>query len=191
MLSERQQQIIEESIKLIDRNGIQGFTIKNLSKAIGISEPGIYRHFESKFVILSTILDLFSKSIAENLDVLRKKQEKPAEKLRLFSGKIFEILTANPALVTVIFSEEIFQNEKELSEKVNDIQTSSEKIVAEFLKEYQSTKKMSGKFNIDSYILMYFGSIRLLAKKWKKSGYSFSLKEKGEELTISLINIIK
>ncbi|MCD4664213.1 MAG: TetR/AcrR family transcriptional regulator, partial [Bacteroidales bacterium] len=45
MLSDRQQQIIEESIKIIDEKGIQGLTIKNLSKAIGISEPGIYRHF--------------------------------------------------------------------------------------------------------------------------------------------------
>ena len=58
MLSERQLQIIEESIKLIDNKGIQGFTIKNLSKEIGISEPGIYRHFESKFVFFIKMLNL-------------------------------------------------------------------------------------------------------------------------------------
>ena len=46
MLSERQEQIIEESIKLIDNKGIQGFTIKNLSKEIGISEPGIYKDLD-------------------------------------------------------------------------------------------------------------------------------------------------
>ena len=59
MLTERQQQIIEESIKIIDDKGIQGLTIKNLSKAIGISEPGIYRHFESKTEILLSILNNF------------------------------------------------------------------------------------------------------------------------------------
>ena len=61
MLSERQEQIIKASIDLIDNNGIQGFTIKNLSKAIGISEPAIYRHFESKFEILATILEIFKR----------------------------------------------------------------------------------------------------------------------------------
>ena len=48
MKTERQQQIIEESINVIHSEGIQGFTIKNLSKAIGLSEAAIYRHFKSK-----------------------------------------------------------------------------------------------------------------------------------------------
>ncbi|MBL6964026.1 MAG: helix-turn-helix transcriptional regulator, partial [Candidatus Marinimicrobia bacterium] len=46
--TERQDQIIQESIQLIAEKGIQGLTIKNISKAIGITEPAIYRHFDSK-----------------------------------------------------------------------------------------------------------------------------------------------
>jgi len=37
-------------------------TIKNLAKKIGITEPAIYRHFDSKIHILITILDLFKKN---------------------------------------------------------------------------------------------------------------------------------
>ncbi|MCK5088225.1 MAG: helix-turn-helix transcriptional regulator, partial [Melioribacteraceae bacterium] len=47
-MTKRQAEIIDESIKLIADKGIQGLTIKNLSKAIGVSEPAIYRHFENK-----------------------------------------------------------------------------------------------------------------------------------------------
>ena len=54
MLTERQQEILDKSIEIISRKGIQGLTIKNLSKEIGISEPAIYRHFESKTDILLT-----------------------------------------------------------------------------------------------------------------------------------------
>lgn len=39
MLTKRQAEIIEKSILIIDEKGIQGLTIKSLSKAIGISEP--------------------------------------------------------------------------------------------------------------------------------------------------------
>ena len=59
MHTERQNQIIEESIKLIHNQGIQGMTIKNISNAIGLTEAAIYRHFKSKDEILSTILDDF------------------------------------------------------------------------------------------------------------------------------------
>ena len=59
MLTVRQQEIVEKSIRLISEKGIQGFTIKNLAKSVGISEPAIYRHFESKIEILITILNQF------------------------------------------------------------------------------------------------------------------------------------
>jgi len=52
MLTDRQIEIINKSIDIIATKGIQGLTIKNLSKEIGISEPAIYRHFESKTDIL-------------------------------------------------------------------------------------------------------------------------------------------
>ena len=191
MLSDRQQQIIDESIKLIDSKGIQGFTIKNLSKEVGISEPGIYRHFENKFAILSAILDSFKRNIFENQIVSLNKSKDPLEKLKLFANKIFEIFIQNPALITVIFSEEIYQNEKELSYKVNEIQVFNENLIASFLVELRQDKKLPGHVNIDSFILMFFGSIRLLAKKWKTSDYSFDLKAKGNELLSSLLDIIK
>lgn len=191
MLSDRQQQIIDESIKLIDSKGIQGFTIKNLSKEVGISEPGIYRHFENKFTILTAILDSFKNNLPENQKKLLSNSDNPVEKLRLFSSQIFEIFIHNPALITVIFSEEIYQNEKALSYRINEIQTFNENLVASFLIELRQGKKLADHVNIDSFILMFFGSIRLLAKKWKISNYSFDLKAKGNDLLNSLLNTLK
>ena len=56
MMTKRQEEITKEAIKLISEKGIQGLTIKNLSKRIGISEPAIYRHFEGKTDILLNLL---------------------------------------------------------------------------------------------------------------------------------------
>lgn len=191
MLSDRQQQIIDESIKLIDSRGIQGFTIKNLSKEVGISEPGIYRHFENKFAILSAILDSFKLNVFEHQAASLNKSNDPLDKLRVFADNIFDIFTQNPALITVIFSEEIYKNEKQLSYRINEIQVFNENLIASLLIELRQNKRLPGHVNIDSFILMFFGSIRLLAKKWKISDYSFNLKAKGHELVTSLLNTIK
>ncbi len=190
MLTDRQQQIIDESIKLIDGRGIQGFTIKNLSKKVGISEPGIYRHFDSKFAILSSILDSFKENIFESPNELKYESATPMEKLRLFSDRIFDLFTANPSLITVIFSEEIYQNERRLSDRIIEIQSHNETLIKSFLIELRQKNMLPEHVNIDSFILMYFGSIRLLAKKWKISGYTFNLKEKGDQLVTALIQSI-
>ncbi|MEZ5149103.1 MAG: helix-turn-helix domain-containing protein [Bacteroidales bacterium] len=59
MYSERQQQIIDEAINLIDEKGIQGLTIKNLSKKYRYIRTCLYRHFKSKTDILLSILNDF------------------------------------------------------------------------------------------------------------------------------------
>ena len=58
-LTERQGEILDASINIISKKGIQNLTIKNISNEIGFSEPAIYRHFESKIEILLTILSMF------------------------------------------------------------------------------------------------------------------------------------
>lgn len=191
MLSERQQQILDESVKLIDNKGIQGFTIKNLSKEIGISEPAIYRHFESKIEILTTILDIFKSNMIQNQKFFTDISIDPLERLRRFFNRVFEMFTKNPALISVIFSEEIFQNETILKEKVNNIQNLNEMLVNSILKEMQAKKEMSRFADIEMISLMMFGSIRLLVKKWKYSNHSFDLIEKGNNLFNTLINAIK
>ena len=191
MLTERQQQIVDESIKLIDSKGIQGFTIKNLSKEIGISEPAIYRHFESKFEILSTILDSFKQNLIQNQKIFTDINIDPLERLSIFFNKVFEMFTKKPALISVIFSEEIFQNEQILKEKVSNIQDLNEMMVSSILKEMQVKKDMSRFVDIEIITLMLFGSIRLLVKKWKYSNHSFDLIEKGNNLFNTLINAIK
>ncbi len=118
MLSERQEQIINESIKLIAEKGIQGFTIKNLSKAIGISEPAIYRHFKSKTHILLTILDDFTK-MADMLSKLVDNDKFSAfQKTSFIFNKMVDMFAETPSLVSVIFSEEIFKNEEILKNKI-------------------------------------------------------------------------
>jgi AcrR family transcriptional regulator len=111
MLSERQEEILEKSIQLIAEKGIQGFTTKNLSKAIGISEPAIYRHFKGKTDILLTILDNF-KQMANMLSSMMVENKMPAnEKISFMFNNMVDMFTENPAMVSVIFSEEIFKNE--------------------------------------------------------------------------------
>ena len=72
-----QTEIIDKSISIIGTKGIQGLTIKNLSKEIGISEPGIYRHFESKTASLLALLSTFE-GLADMLSLMMQNSKDTA-----------------------------------------------------------------------------------------------------------------
>jgi len=181
MLSKRQEQILEVSIGLIDRLGIQGFTIKNLSKEIGISEPAIYRHFDSKVDILATILEGFRQRVGRYHEQRLGLQLTAREQLTLFFEMIFLVLADNPALISVIFAEEIFKNEPVLSQKVMEIQQINEREISRMIAEMPLRDELKDR-PIDSLVMLLFGSVRLLARKWKFADCSFDLKAEGAQL---------
>ena len=96
MLTERQKEIIEKSIVIIDEKGIQGLTIKNIAKAIGTSEPAIYRHFDSKLDILCTILNGFKENISQNAYIISQNTTNPFDKMQLFYENVLNRFVKNP-----------------------------------------------------------------------------------------------
>ncbi len=191
MLSERQQQIIEESIKIIDEKGIQGLTIKNLSKAIGISEPGIYRHFESKTEILLSILNNF-KELAEMLSGLMKDFDGTAiEKIEFMFSRMLELFSATPSMVSVIFSEEIFKNEELLKLKITEVLNKHATTIEQIIAKGQEENDVRKDIEIKTLALMIMGSLRLLVKRWDLNNHNFNLNKEGSELIKGLDKILK
>jgi AcrR family transcriptional regulator len=189
MLSERQLQIISESIIIIDNKGIQGLTIKNLSKAIGISEPGIYRHFTSKTEILLTMLDSFKETAIKLAKLLESHEASAPQKLDLLFSKLLEFLTETPAIVSVIFSEEIFKNEEVLKMKIVEILNFQSKTIEKIISDGQHNNELRKDIDNKSLALMAMGSLRLLVKKWDMNSHNFNLTTEGKKLIDNLKKI--
>ncbi|MCD4792084.1 MAG: TetR/AcrR family transcriptional regulator [Bacteroidales bacterium] len=191
MLSERQKQIINESINLIAEKGIQGFTIKNLSKAIGISEPAIYRHFDSKTHILLAILDNFREMANMLSGMMSESKLSAVEKISFMFEKMVEIFNESPALVSVIFSEEIFKNEEVLKNKIVEILNTNETTVENIMLKGQQNNEVRTDINEKSLALMTMGSLRLMVKRWSLENYNFNLKEEGKILIASIKKVLE
>ena len=191
MLSKRQEQIVEESIKIIDEKGIQGLTIKNLSKAIGISEPGIYRHFESKTEIILSILNNF-KEMAEMLSGLMKDFQGTAiEKIEFMFSRMLELFSATPSMVSVIFSEEIFKNEELLKLKITEVLNTHATTIEHIIEKGQAENDVRKDIDLKTLALMIMGSLRLLVKRWDLNNHNFDLNNEGSKLISGLEKILK
>ena len=64
---QRKEQILTAALSLIRDSGLKNLTIKNLSQKVGISEQAIYRHFENKTSILTSLILLFNQTLSDRL----------------------------------------------------------------------------------------------------------------------------
>jgi AcrR family transcriptional regulator len=190
MLSERQQQIIGESILLIDEKGIQGLTIKNLSKAIGISEPGIYRHFDSKTDILLAILDSFKEMAMLMSEMMKTYEGTASEKISFMFSKMIEIFMETPSFVSVIFSEEIFKNEEILKNRILEILNLHAQTIEGIISKGQLEKNVRVDIEAKNLALIAMGSLRLLVKKWDLNNHNFDLSSEGIKLIDTITTVI-
>jgi len=189
-LTERQQQIINASIKLIANHGIQTMTIKNIAREIGVSEPAIYRHFKSKFEIIYTIMDYFDHYSLEVCEAIDRADLCPLERMNIFFKNRYRFFANHPELTKVMFSEEAFQYDRELSEKMMQIMHQHREILLKIIQEGQEKGIFRRDIGFDHLFHLVIGSMRLMVDRWCLSNFSFDIYTEGMKLWESVKKIL-
>jgi AcrR family transcriptional regulator len=182
MYTVRQKEIIGKSIKLIAEKGIQGFTIRNLAHEVKVTESALYRHFKSKGGILCAILKIFEQELNGFIEKLKPMKMSSLEKIEYVFDAHIDRFVKNPALVSVLFAEEIFKNEKELASRMNVILQINHNNFSDIIKEGQAKGEIRDELSHDQLAMVALATIRLTVKKWELSKYSFNLLEEGEKI---------
>jgi AcrR family transcriptional regulator len=120
-------EILEASWALADRDGLGGFSLRDVAKAMGMQPPSLYSYVSSK----NDLYDLmFRQAYAELIAEMTDLPEDPESALREASRRAFRYLTSKPARFTLIFlrtlpgfepSEESFALALELYERLRGI----------------------------------------------------------------------
>ena len=187
--TDRQTEILLVALELIDKKGIQGLTIKNISKEIGISEPAIYRHFASKLDILLGVLSNFKEMALMLSEIVENYNATATEKLSFLFSRMLDLFSEKPSMVSVIFSEEIFNNDELLKSRIIEIVDIHTHTIESIILKGQNENTIRTDIDEKSLALIAMGSFRLLIKKWSFKSHSFNVQEEGKSL-IQVLNII-
>ncbi len=182
----RQKEITEVALELISEKGIQGLTIKNLAKKIGITEPGIYRHYDSKIDILIAVLDIFKQNTERFFEKELRSEGNAIDKIEHLFINHFASFSATPSMVSVIFSEEIFRNEPVLIAKIAEVIDKNDKILTSIIINGQKTGELRTDIEAKYLSTMIMGTLRLFVKEWQFSAFSYDLPEEGKKIIDSI-----
>ncbi len=190
--TDRQIEIMEAATLRIDQYGIQELTIKNLAADLGLSEAALYRHFKSKKDIMLGLLSYFIFEMKERIaTIISKEDNTPSEQLKEIFASQLKTFLMKPAIVSVIFSEGIFQFNKDLSEKVSTMMELMQTQIGAIIKKGQDEGtyfELIGSATISTIIM---GSMRMTVLKWKLSGHKSNLIKDGNTVLKGLLKMIE
>ncbi|MCX6186016.1 MAG: TetR/AcrR family transcriptional regulator [Bacteroidetes bacterium] len=190
--TDRQIEIMEAATLRIDKFGIQELTIKNLSADLNLSEAALYRHFKSKNDILLGLLTYFILEMNERIaTIIADKEKQPSELLKKIFTSQLNTFVEKPAIVSVIFSEGIFQFNIELSEKVSSMMALMQKNINTLIKRGQDEGVYAKLLGVDTITTIIMGSMRMVVLKWKLSGNKSNLVNDGKNVLNGLLKMIE
>ncbi len=190
--TDRQVEIIEAATRRIDQYGIQNLTIKNLASDIKVTEPALYRHFKSKNDILMSLLNYFITRMEHRISSISHDNEKsPSENLIDLFNFQFKTFTERPAVVSVIFAENIFHFDEGLSLKVSQILELMQGYVEKNIVKGQLNGDFSKQIHPSTLSTILLGGIRLTVLKWKLSGNKTDLIKDGKDVVNGVLKMIK
>jgi len=181
-ITERQQEIVNAAIKIIARKGYRELTTKHLSEDVGVSEAALYRHFDSKNGLIHTILQYFQEVSHQVLINIIKEIKDPMEQVKAFVMSRYTMFRDNPDLAGVMFSEEIFKNDRSLAEHNLKIMHSHRDVVLKSIRVAQQKNEIRDDLEAIQLFRIIIGSMRLLVTQWQLCGYEFELVTEGEKL---------
>ncbi len=190
--TERQIEIMNAATARIDQYGIQELTIKNLAQDVGLSEAALYRHFKGKKEIMLSLLDYFRVQMKGRVEgIISTSTSGPVDVLREIFTSQLNTFVANPAIVSIIFSEGIFQFNRELLEKVSEIMNVMETNIGAVVAKGQQLGVISSMLGSGANTTIIMGSMRLVVLKWKLSGHKSDLVKDGMAVLNGLLKMLE
>lgn len=193
---ERKEQIVDAAIRLAGEIGPDRITTEILAKEVGISQPGIFRHFPTKgdiwWAVAQRIGGLMRRQVGglmqKKAGLAEGEESGPAEKLHKQVIGQLRFIETTPAIPAILFSRELHvENEKMrcfFAGLIASRQRKFSTLIAMEIAEGQFRKTL----NPDDAAYLILALIQGLAMRWSLNAREFDLVVEGRRLLDLLLD---
>ena len=180
--SERKAQITDAALHAIAQKGLRGLTVSAIARKIGMSDSNIYRHYKNKNDVIYAIIT----EIDMNLRQIRKdalaKEKDPVRRLKYIFKNHLNFLELHKGIPKIIFSDDIYSTNKELSEKMKSTILNHVKVIKDILMQGKKRGTLRRDLDIDTAAAAFIGHIQSTALQRVLFKHLFPLKITGDKL---------
>lgn len=188
----RKDSIIITTIEIISELGIQGLTSKEIAKREKISEGTLFSHFKNMNEIILSALNYHSELDESIIETVEAKNISPIEAIKLFIAIHSENYENYPESTSLIFVSHMLVQKEETAIRAEEIMENRTKYLKSLIEKAQKVGGINRSADSELLTDLIIGYFRVIVQKWRKSNYSFKLKQQIlEDLDIFLKAFIK
>ncbi|WNJ99376.1 TetR/AcrR family transcriptional regulator [Thalassospiraceae bacterium LMO-JJ14] len=178
----RKAEIIDVTLRLADKLGPDRLTTDAIATAVGLTQPGIFRHFPKKHDLWEAVAAHVGSMMETCWKNAQSGDTTSREKIRQLIGAQLRLIQSTPAIPAILFSRELHSKNKGLRRAFFGLMNRFHKLIADLVAQACVAGELRDDLNPDDSAYLIIGLVQGLAVRWSISGRNFDLIEEGNRL---------
>ena len=132
---ERRDMILQTLARILEERGGERVTTALLSRAVGVSEAALYRHFPSKARMFEALLDFIEQSLFSGITRILEQETDMQRRLQSIVYFVLGFAEKNPGMARILYGDILVDENERLRRRVGQIYDRLETQLKQVLRE--------------------------------------------------------
>lgn len=178
---DRQAELIQAALRLAAQRSPAEITTGDLALVIGITQGGVFKHFESKEAIWLAALDWAHQSLMERLEQARQaRQDNALQALCAVFLAHIDFVVQFPGVPRLVFQELQYAKPTPLKSRVQQLMADYRTLVTQLLAQAREERLLAKDVDIPSAVVLFMGAVQGLVMQSLVTGNLHGLARQGK-----------
>lgn len=178
----RKAEIVAIALRLADRLGPDRLTTQAIADAVGMTQPGIFRHFPTKNDLWDAVAIRIGAMMEARWAAAREGAVTPNDAIGAVIGAQLRLIQSTPAIPAILFSRELHTKNKGLRQSFLKLLGRFHQLIATLVTDGMKAGVYRNDLEADDAAFLIIGLVQGLAVRWSISGRTFDLPTEGGRL---------
>jgi len=179
---ERKAQIVAEVLRLADEIGPDRLSTTEVARAIGLSQPAIFRHFPTKSALWLAVAEDIADRLQSYWAAAEAGATGPHERLKALIGAQLSAISETPALPSILFSRELQVDNPALRDVFRKLLSALQGRLVAAIRELQAAGHLRRDVGPEDVAILLTSLVQGVAIRWTLGARGFVLVPEGLRL---------
>lgn len=187
----RKAEIVTAMLRLADELGPDRLTTLAIAKAVGLTQPGIFRHFPTKQDLWLAVAAQIVASMTEAWEEVLATRAAPKDRVTALIQVQLRQIAANPAIPAILHSRELHTENAALRAQFIGLMTRFQALLVDALAEGRTQGAFRADIAPQDAAVLLISLVQGLVIRWSLGQRAFSLEAEGGRLLACQIDLFR
>ena len=188
---ERKAQIVAEVLRLADEIGPDRLSTTDVARAVGVSQPAIFRHFPTKGALWLAVAEAIADRLQQAWAEAEAAANGPHARLKALIGAQLSAISETPALPSILFSRELQVDNQALRDVFRGLLGSFQGRLVAAIRDSQVKGDLRRDVGPEDVAVLLTSLVQGVAIRWTLGARGFSLVAEGVRLFDVQMGLLK